>query len=223
MELADQSLKHCYEERISSGLIGIPGDDLMRYLRDAAEALDFMYEKHNLQHLDVKPANLLLTGDRCKVSDFSTIATFSFRSPPYVNPQTMQGFSNDLDETRLLRPTLHRNATLFTLTGAITPYYAPPEAFVGKFSPASDQFSLALTYCDLLCGLIPFSGTVENQIKQRLGGALRLDFLPECERSVLSQALSPDPKKRYPSCIDFIAALSRARLDNRPAKNRNGE
>ena len=31
-----------------------------RYLRDAAEALDYMNEKHNLQHLDVKPRNLFL-------------------------------------------------------------------------------------------------------------------------------------------------------------------
>src|SRR6476646_5648872 len=48
----------------NAGMIGIPRDTLVRYLRDAAEALDYMNEKHNLQHLDVKPKNLFICGDR---------------------------------------------------------------------------------------------------------------------------------------------------------------
>ncbi len=60
MELADRTLHDLYQEHQSAGLIGVPRDDLLRYLRDAAEALDYMNEKHNLQHLDVKPRNLFL-------------------------------------------------------------------------------------------------------------------------------------------------------------------
>ena len=57
----------------AAGLIGIPRDDLLRYLRDAAEALDHMNEKHSLQHLDVKPRNLFLVSDRVKVADFGLV------------------------------------------------------------------------------------------------------------------------------------------------------
>src|SRR4051812_45862692 len=39
MELADKSLHDVFEECIASGLIGLPRDTLMRYIRDAAEAL----------------------------------------------------------------------------------------------------------------------------------------------------------------------------------------
>src|SRR4051812_18106192 len=67
MELAERTLHDVYQECQAAGQIGIPSDDVLRYLRDAAEALDFMYEKHNLQHLDVKPRNLFLIGDRVKV------------------------------------------------------------------------------------------------------------------------------------------------------------
>ena len=52
------------------GKTGIPRTELLSYLRDAAEALDFMYEQHGLQHLDIKPANLLLQGSHAKVADF---------------------------------------------------------------------------------------------------------------------------------------------------------
>src|SRR5262245_46021784 len=39
MELADKSLHDLFEECQAAGLIGIPRDDLVRYLRDAADAL----------------------------------------------------------------------------------------------------------------------------------------------------------------------------------------
>src|SRR5271168_473130 len=68
MELADKSLHDLYVECQTAGLVGIPRDNLLRYLRDAAEALDHMIEKHLLQHLDVKPRNLFLICDRAKVA-----------------------------------------------------------------------------------------------------------------------------------------------------------
>ena len=40
MELADKSLHDAYVECQAAGLIGIPRDDLLRFLRDTAEALD---------------------------------------------------------------------------------------------------------------------------------------------------------------------------------------
>ena len=90
-------------------LRGVPGagpasasrrDQLLRYLRDAAEALDHMNEKHNLQHLDIKPRNLFLISDRVKVADFGLVKHLerSGRSgilggvtPLYAPPETFSG------------------------------------------------------------------------------------------------------------------------------------
>ena len=49
---ADRTLHDVYQECQAAGQIGIAADDVLRYLRDAGEALDYMFEKHNLQHLD---------------------------------------------------------------------------------------------------------------------------------------------------------------------------
>src|SRR5947209_8041487 len=59
-ELADRSLADRFQECREAGLPGIPRDELLGYFRDAADALDYMNEHYDLQHLDIKPSNLLL-------------------------------------------------------------------------------------------------------------------------------------------------------------------
>src|SRR5262245_47189849 len=62
MELAERTLHDLFVECQAAGLIGVPRDDLLRYLRDAAEALDYRNEKQNLQHMDRKQVNLFILG-----------------------------------------------------------------------------------------------------------------------------------------------------------------
>jgi len=58
-ELADCSLKDTFETYRKKDLPGITRDELLQFMRDAADALDYMSDQHSLQHLDVKPENLL--------------------------------------------------------------------------------------------------------------------------------------------------------------------
>jgi hypothetical protein len=99
MELADKSLHDYFQECQAAGLVGIPRDTLLRYIRDAAEALDHMNDKHNLQHLDIKPRNLFLISDRVKVADFGLVKQLERPSgsvlggvtPLYAAPETFSG------------------------------------------------------------------------------------------------------------------------------------
>src|SRR5207249_6618812 len=97
-ELADKSLHDLFVEHQAAGLVGVPRDDLLRYLRDAAEALDHMLDKHNLLHLDIKPRNLFLVSDRVKVADFGLVQHLERTSlsgilggvtPLYAPPETI--------------------------------------------------------------------------------------------------------------------------------------
>ncbi|MGL4421929.1 MAG: serine/threonine protein kinase, partial [Gemmataceae bacterium] len=104
MELADKSLHDCLHEHFQQGSSGIPRETLVRFLMDAAEGLDHLIEKHNLQHLDVKPKNLFLIADRVKVADFGLVKHLERQSssglmggvtPVYAAPET---FANKISK-----------------------------------------------------------------------------------------------------------------------------
>jgi len=98
-ELADNTLLDRFEECRAGGGHGIPRDQLLRYLLDAAEALDFITIRFRLQHLDVKPSNLFLMGDHLKVGDFGLVREVCQQmgtstgglSPAYASPESFTG------------------------------------------------------------------------------------------------------------------------------------
>ncbi|HUR53411.1 MAG TPA: serine/threonine-protein kinase [Gemmataceae bacterium] len=97
MELADEQLQDRFRECVSARLPGIPRDELLGYLADAAEALDVIGAKYNLQHLDVKPANLFLIAGHVKVGDYGLVSslldganTNRGLTPRYVAPEVLR-------------------------------------------------------------------------------------------------------------------------------------
>ncbi len=101
-ELADRSLNDRFLERRDEGHPGIPREELLGYLSDAADALDYLYTQHSLQHLDVKPENLLLLAGRVKVADFGMVKDLHEPSetlvagmtPLYAPPEIYDGKPN---------------------------------------------------------------------------------------------------------------------------------
>ena len=181
MELADRSLHDSYEECLAAGLVGIPRERLLRYVRDAAEGLDHMNEKHNLQHLDIKPRNLFVVSDRVKVGDFGLVKHLERSgasgmlggvTPLYAAPETFTGgISGRSDQYSL--------AVVYQelLTGQ--------RPFNGK--------------------------NARQLAQQHMNEAPELRALPEAERPVVARALSKDPAKRFPNCLAFVRALYTAR------------
>src|SRR5262249_28350694 len=99
MELAEGSLLDRFVQCREAGHPGVPRPELLGHLRDAADALDFMNDHHDLQHLDIKPQNLLLVGGRIKVADFGLVKDLQGTSasatggvaPIYAAPEAFAG------------------------------------------------------------------------------------------------------------------------------------
>jgi serine/threonine protein kinase len=99
--------------------------------------------------------------------------------------------------------------------------------FVNSISAASDQYSLAIVYQELLTGTLPFTGKNSRQLMlQHSTAEPNLSPLPEADRPVVARALAKDPARRYPTCTDFVRALAAAgapgkRLTPLPADTRS--
>lgn len=109
-ELADKSMADEFNEFVQQGENGIPRDYLLNQLMEAADALDYISEKHSLQHLDIKPENLLLVGRHIKVADFGLVKDLQDVSqsmmggltPAYAAPELFDGRpSNTSDQYSL--------------------------------------------------------------------------------------------------------------------------
>jgi serine/threonine protein kinase len=180
MELADKSLTALHTEYQLNGQAGIPREDLLSYLLEAAEALDWMNFAHGLQHLDIKPHNLFLVTNHIKVADFGLVHSLG-----------------DVDNGR---PAQRR--------GGATPLYASPEILRGTLSRQSDQYSLAIAYQQLLTGTVPFCHANPYQlVMMHLTGEPSVEALPEADQPHVARALSKLPEQRFPTCMEFLHAL----------------
>ena len=186
MELADRTVWDRFREAVASGLPGIPRNELLEYMEQAARAIDYLNapqhrlggtEDASVQHRDIKPQNLLLFGGGVKVADFG------------------------------LARLMHDEAT--SHTGNLTVLYAVPEFFEGRTTQWSDQYSLAVAYCMLRVGRPPFTGGSAQIMAGHLQRLPDLTMLPEEERPSLARALAKFPEQRWPTCRGFVDSLLR--------------
>ena len=99
MELADCNLWDRFRECREKGHPGIPRDELLMYMAEAAEVLDLMNDQFGLQHLDIKPQNLFLLHNHVKVADFGQVKDLQGVmanvtggiTPVYASPETFDG------------------------------------------------------------------------------------------------------------------------------------
>jgi hypothetical protein len=161
----------------------------MHLLDQVADALDTLHNR-GLVHLDVKPANVLVTSKE------------TTREHVYLA---------DFGLTR-------RGATGHRTRGGDflgSPTYAAPEHLRGEpLDGRTDQYALTCVLYACLTGSPPFKGDVQTVIKGHLAGEppsiSRVAGLPNAIDEVIRKGMSKSPKDRYPSCVEMIAAARRA-------------
>ncbi len=186
MELADGTLMDRALEANAEGLPGIPLPELLDAMRQAARGIDFLNEsRHALP--GASPAGIqhrdIKPQNLLKVGDGVKVGDFG--------------------QARLLEEAILN-------TGCLTPAYAAPEFFQGRPSNRSDQYSLAVTYCRLRGGGLPFTGTRWEVMKGHCLGLPDLSMLPEAERPPIARSLEKDPARRWPDCRSLVEALASA-------------
>ena len=99
-------------------------------------------------------------------------------------------------------------------TSGTRPYMAPEQWAGRRQDGRTDQYALACVLYELLSGAPPFAGVFETGDPVIMRTTVlsdspeALENLPEFVNAALLRALSKDPKDRFPTCSDFVAALS---------------
>ncbi|MEX2142238.1 MAG: protein kinase [Pirellulales bacterium] len=188
MGLGKKSLYDRLRECQDEGLGGIPADELLDYMEDAAKGIDYLNRPiHDMGqgpmpivHSDIKPHNILIVGDGAQVCDF--------------------GLAHAVESLRK------------TCQAPLTLAYAAPESFRGKPCDKSDQYSLAISFVELRTGSLPFDEgmTGFEVMTAHVQGQLDFSRLTPAEESVIRKATSPLPQDRWRTSREMILEIRRA-------------
>ena len=184
MELADGSLWDRFLEATQIGDRGIPRGELLGYLSDVAAGVDYL---NGYSHtVEGRPSMGVQHRDL---------------KPPNILLFGGGAKVADLGMARAMEGEVAGH------TGVWTFPYAAPEFFRGETTRQSDQYGLAVTYCQLRGGRLPFGGNAASVTAGHLFAEPNLDALPEAERPIVARALAKEAGDRWPNCRAFVDAL----------------
>ena len=170
---------------ITSGRDSVEPMRAIEIIRDAAKGLDFAHRK-GLLHRDVKPANILVTGDEDE-GERSLIADF--------------GIARSIDDS-------HRLTAAGDVLGTLA--YAAPEQLEGRDVDARvDVYALGCTLFELLTGSKPYPyPTMMAVMKAHLNAPPprptdTVRALSSGIDGVIAKALEKNPDRRYASCREL--------------------
>ncbi len=168
------------EHQRQNGQCGLPLDQLIPWMEQAAEGLEFLNSR-GIYHRDIKPQNLFLVGEQVKVGDlgFLKLAGLSTAS------QTGVG------------------------TVGYLPLEAYPRSAneKGRLHETIDVYGLAATYVHLRTGKPPFGTSELMIIDRQKRGQPCTDGMTPAEAEWVRQALSPRPDQRPRSVREFVREL----------------
>jgi serine/threonine-protein kinase len=162
-------------------------DSCLRIAEQVASALDHAHRRE-IVHGNLKPSNIFLDEQRwVRVADFAVLDAFGRPAAPQPGA-----------------PIIHM------------PEYLAPEQFHARSAGASaDQYALAVVLFQCLSGSPPFVGDSFEEVARQHAteppprlSQIRTD-LPVSLLETIQRALSKVPAGRFPTVLDFTAALTR--------------
>jgi serine/threonine protein kinase len=173
----------------------LPFGKAWRVIAQIASALDAAHA-HGLIHRDVRPANILLDSD-----DAGDKAASG------------QAYLSDFGMSQAFPP---GQVIAADQAAGMLDYLAPEQIEGRDLDGRADQYSLACTGYELLCGTPPFGPDqgqtlmYEQIYADPPAASARRAGIPAAADAVLATALAKDPADRYPSCGRFAEELRAA-------------
>jgi eukaryotic-like serine/threonine-protein kinase len=178
----------------------LPPAEAMKVLRDVASALDAAHRR-GVVHRDVKPENVLLSGDYAMVTDFG-IAKALVAAAAVENAESAD--SESLTERGL---------------SLGTPGYMAPEQVAGDetIDHRADIYAWGVLAYEVLAGAVPFAGRhgrallAAHVLERPESLATRAHNIPAPLAALVMRALEKNPAARPQSAGDLVVALDAIR------------
>jgi DNA-binding SARP family transcriptional activator len=163
----------------------LPLDAARDIARGVGSALDYAHQQ-GILHRDIRPENILLAGDQALVMNFGLARALDAAASPNL-----------------------------TLTGMLvgTPAYMSPEEARGEpLDSRSDLYGLGCVFHEMITGQPVHSGPTGQAILGKRGSGRKGELehkepaLSGDLANVLTKALSPDPRDRYPTARELVQA-----------------
>ena len=187
----------------------LPEAAALQFAAQIAAALDAAHAR-GIVHCDLKPANMLVSGDRLKLLDFGVarLASAPRRAPlePVLtaSPHVAGDASGPADEEETVQ------YTVSNMSG--TPAYMSPEQAAGQIvDTRSDIFSFGVVLYELLSGRRPFPGENMNAVLTaiREREPAPLDASSRCSAPG-APLFAQEPDERFQSMSELRPILEKA-------------
>jgi hypothetical protein len=167
----------------------LPLNEINKLFTQLSDALSYAHG-HGVVHRDLKPANVLIDGrGNVFLTDFGIAKLLESASPRLTQTDAIMG----------------------------TPAYISPEQAQGQtVDQRSDIYSLGIILYEMVTGSVPFTAETPlavlfKHISDPLPppSLIKPDIPPEIEKVIL-KALAKDPRDRFATAAEFVAAWERA-------------
>lgn len=190
LAVQDTSLIYAYcpgvslSEALQEGPLSLPTS--VRFITDVLSALEYAHGK-NVIHLDVKPSNILINGEKALLTDF--------------------GFAKDLALAAITQQGMSLG----------TPNYMAPEQFAGeRRDPRSDLYAAGAVLYHMLTGAPPYERDIFRFLTgDRTVALAPLPESAAVLQKFVTKALEYDPNRRFEGAAAMLHAL-RAALPAHP-------
>jgi hypothetical protein len=147
------------------------------FLGGIAKGLSYLHER-GIVHRDLKPANIFYDDGYVKIGDY--------------------GLSKHISVSQ------HSGQTV----SVGTVHYMAPEIGSGNYTKAIDIYALGVILFEMLTGRLPYSGASTAEILMRhLRDNPDLSGVPQPFAAVIAKALAKDPRDRYQTADEMLAAV----------------
>lgn len=171
----------------------VPKDLAVDIIHQLAEALDYAHSQ-KIVHRDIKPSNVMVE-TKTDGSVFARLLDFGLAAE--------------------IRSSLSRVSQERGDTSGTRPYMAPEQWEGRRQGPATDQYSLAVLFYELVTGEVPFASVFEtgdpivmmNTVLSRKPDMSATE-LHGCANA-LKIALGKPCEKRFGTCLEFASSLTR--------------